>query len=333
MADEKRLFWLQLKNTYFNQLTQKKMRKQQNGLEMQVIYLRMMLLSLDNKGYIFYQGVYDSIEEELSEEFNEPIELVKQTINFLVENKMVKTDRDEGGLFIPEALECTVSKGASAIRMERKRAKDKASQCDDNVTDSDDDVTTSDTYKDKNKVREEKESDNTLFNSLTIKEGDTLPPSADAGGASTFTLMECQSCAADGKINITEEGIEAFYDRMEKDGWMIKGNPVTNLLMAMRGFAKNHKRYQKQAQKNKVYKSFKSWLHQHGYDSNYDKNGDFEDEISVGEEIIQSIFDVIDPNESMQNIYERLIDGGFSKEDIKPIMMLFHKWVSEKNKE
>lgn len=93
MAAEKRLFWLQLKNTYFNQLSQKKMRKQPQGLEMQVIYLRMMLLSLDNKGYIFYQGVYDSIEEELAEEFNEPIELVKQTIDFLVDNKMVTTDQ------------------------------------------------------------------------------------------------------------------------------------------------------------------------------------------------------------------------------------------------
>ena len=90
---EKRLFWLQLKNTYFNQLTQKKMRKQQNGLEMQIVYLRMMLLSLDNKGYIFYQGVYDSIEEELAEEFNEPVELIQQTIDFLIKNNMATVRR------------------------------------------------------------------------------------------------------------------------------------------------------------------------------------------------------------------------------------------------
>lgn len=251
MAEEKRLFWLQLKNTYFNQLTQKKMRKQPNGLEMQVVYLRMMLLSLDNKGYIFYQGVYDSIEEELSEEFNEPIELIKQTINFLVENKMVKTDKDEGGLFIPEALECTVSKGASAIRMERKRSKDKASHCDDDVTTSDDDVTTSDAYKDKNKVREEKELKNTLFNSLTFKEGDTLPPSADAGGASPFTFMDCQACAEKGKVNLSEEEIKVFYSRMEKDGWTIKGEPVSNLLLAMRGFAKNCCKSKKKSKRGK----------------------------------------------------------------------------------
>ena len=245
MAAEKRLFWLQLKNTYFNQLSQKKMRKQPQGLEMQVIYLRMMLLSLDNKGYIFYQGVYDSIEEELSEEFNEPLELVKQTIDFLIENKMVTTDQANDSLFIPEALECTISEGASAERMRRKRARDKMSQSDGNVTDGDGNVTDGDTYKDKNKVREEKELDNTLFNSLTLKEGNAVSPTADAGDTHP-SLIDCQECADEGKVNLSEDGIVAFYERMEKDGWKIKGQPVENLLKAMRGFAKNHKRYQKE---------------------------------------------------------------------------------------
>lgn len=248
MAAEKRLFWLQLKNTYFNQLSQKKMRKQTQGLEMQVIYLRMMLLSLDNKGYIFYQGVYDSIEEELAEEFNEPLELVKQTIDFLIENKMVTTEHEHeaDSLFIPEALECTGSESASAKRVREYRER-KALQCNDNVTGSNDNVTKCNSKdKSKNKVREEKELDNTLFNSLTLKEGDTLPPSAGAGGASPFTLTDCQECADEGKVNLSEDGIVAFYNRMEKDGWKIKGNPVENLLKAMRGFAKNHKRYQKE---------------------------------------------------------------------------------------
>ncbi|WP_251386654.1 phage replisome organizer N-terminal domain-containing protein [Mediterraneibacter agrestimuris] len=246
MAAEKRLFWLQLKNTYFNQLSQKKMRKQSQGLEMQVIYLRMMLLSLDNKGYIFYQGVYDSIEEELAEEFNEPLELVKQTIDFLIENKMVTTEHENDSLFIPEALDCTGSESASAKRVREYRER-KMLQCNSEVTEYNGNVTKCNSKdKSKNKVREEKELENTLFNSLTLKEGDTLPPSADAGGASPFTLIDCQECADEGKVNLSEDGIQAFYNRMEKDGWKIKGEPVTNLLLAMRGFAKNHKRYQKQ---------------------------------------------------------------------------------------
>lgn len=241
---EKRLFWLQLKNTYFNQLTQKKMRKQKNGLEMQVIYLRMMLLSLDNQGYVFYQNVYDSIEEELAEEFNEPVALIKQTIDFLIQNKMATSDDKEDNLFIPEALECTGSECGSASRVRKSREAKKALQCNGDATEGNGSVTVCNVNKNKNKVREEKELENTLFNSLTLK-GETLPPPADAGGASPFTLTDCQKCADEGKINLSEDGIKAFYDRMKKSGWTIKGTPVENLLKAMRGFAKNYKEYQK----------------------------------------------------------------------------------------
>lgn len=99
--------------------------------------------------------------------------------------------------------------------------------------------------KDKDRVREEKELNDTLFNSLTLKEGNASPPSADAGGAHP-SLIDCQECADEGKVNLSEDGIKAFYNRMVKDGWKIKGKPVENLLKAMRGFAKNHKRYQKE---------------------------------------------------------------------------------------
>lgn len=85
----KRYYWLKLGNTYFSQLEQKKMRKQKDGMNMQVIYLRMMLLSIDKDGYIYYQGVYDSIEEELAEEFSEDIELVRRTVEYLQDNNML----------------------------------------------------------------------------------------------------------------------------------------------------------------------------------------------------------------------------------------------------
>ena len=56
---------------------------------MQIVYLRMMLLSIDKDGYIYYQGVYDSLEEELSEEFDEPVEIIKETLDYLKKNNMI----------------------------------------------------------------------------------------------------------------------------------------------------------------------------------------------------------------------------------------------------
>lgn len=146
MAEQnKRYFWLKLKNTYFNQLEQKKMRKQENGKDMQIIYLRMMLLSLDKGGYIYYQGVYDSIEEELAEEFSEDVSIVRETIRYLSENNMISFD-DESNCFLPQAVDCTGSESYSAERMRRLRAK-RTSHCDAEVTGSDGSVTSCDEEK------------------------------------------------------------------------------------------------------------------------------------------------------------------------------------------
>lgn len=131
----KRYFWLQLKNTYFNQLEQKKMKRQEHGKEMQIIYLRMMLLSIDKGGYIYYQGVYSSLEEELAEEFDEPLELVRETIQFLIENKMIDIDKDTSACYISEANECIGSECSSAERVRKYRQKNKdLLQCNTDVT-------------------------------------------------------------------------------------------------------------------------------------------------------------------------------------------------------
>ena len=240
-----RKYWLQLPQTYFSRLQQRKMRKQADGEIMQIIYLKMLLACIGNSGLILYQGVYDSLAEEIAEEIDEDTEIVQKTIDYIVNNNMARKIEDEegDGYFFPESDELTGSESESAERMRRMRKKARASQCDSDVTGGDDNK------ENKNKVREEKELKNTLFTSLTLKEGETLPPSAGAGGASTFTFIDCQECAEKGKVNLSDDGIKAFYDRMEKDGWKIKGSPVTNLLLAMRGFAKNHKQYQKQDEK------------------------------------------------------------------------------------
>lgn len=138
-GENKRYHWLRLKNTYFNQLEQKKMKRQENGKDMQIIYLRMMLLSLDKGGYIYHQGVYETLEEELAEEFSEDASIVQETIQYLSDNNMISFD-EESNCFLPEALECTGSECYSAERMRRHR-KNKASQCDTSVTGRDAGVT------------------------------------------------------------------------------------------------------------------------------------------------------------------------------------------------
>ena len=100
MSDKKIYYCLKLPNTYFSQLEQKKMRKQEHGKDMQIIYLRMMLYSLGRNGCIYYQNVYDTIEEELAEEFDEDVELIKETVKYLLDNNMISVE--DSNISIPE---------------------------------------------------------------------------------------------------------------------------------------------------------------------------------------------------------------------------------------
>lgn len=143
MAENDRYYWLKLKNTYFNQLEQKKMRRQEHGKDMQIIYLRMMLLSIDKKGYIYYQGVYDSIEEELAEEFGEEVKLISETLEYLKDNNMIDLN-DNFDCFLPEVIQCTGSECKSAERVRKSRNKKKL-QCNNDVAESNGDVTASNT--------------------------------------------------------------------------------------------------------------------------------------------------------------------------------------------
>lgn len=159
MSQNRRYYWLKLPKSYFSHLEQKKMRRHEHGKDMQIVYLRMMLLSIDKGGYIYYQGVYDSLEEELAEEFDEPVEIIMETLDYLKENNMVSVDENLD-CFIPESLNLTGSECSSAERMRKKRQRDKMSQCDSDVTDSDDFVIPCDVEKEiEIELEKEKEKD------------------------------------------------------------------------------------------------------------------------------------------------------------------------------
>ena len=134
----RRFYWMKLPSDYFGQLIQKKMRKQPDGAEMQLIYLKMLLYCIDKDAEIIFQGVYDSVEDEMAEEIGEDVETVKKTLAFLEANK--KLERTEHGFILPEALELVGSESVSAERVRRFRER-QASQSDGEALQCNADVT------------------------------------------------------------------------------------------------------------------------------------------------------------------------------------------------
>lgn len=134
----RRFYWMKLPSDYFGQLIQKKMRKQPDGAEMQLIYLKMLLYCIDKDAEILFQGVYDSVEDEIAEEIGEDAETVKKTLAFLEANR--KLERTERGFILPEALERVGSESVSTERVRRFRER-KASQSDEQALQCNADVT------------------------------------------------------------------------------------------------------------------------------------------------------------------------------------------------
>ncbi|HIR26556.1 MAG TPA: phage replisome organizer N-terminal domain-containing protein [Candidatus Choladousia intestinigallinarum] len=143
----KRYYWLKLQNDFFRQKPIKKLRKIAGGDTYTIIYLKMQLLSLKNEGKLYFEGVEESLEEELALELDEDPENVKVTVSFLKSCGLLEVvDTDEYMLTdVPSAIG---SETESALRMRkcrdnknRKILEEKTSHCDSSVTDGDGTVT------------------------------------------------------------------------------------------------------------------------------------------------------------------------------------------------
>ena len=84
MADNKKYYWLKLKEDFFRDKKIKKLRSIAGGDTYTIIYLKMQLLSLKNEGKLFFENVEDNFIEEIALEIDEKIEDVKVCVLYLI---------------------------------------------------------------------------------------------------------------------------------------------------------------------------------------------------------------------------------------------------------
>jgi predicted phage replisome organizer len=134
MSANKKFYWLKLEAKFFDDLRIKKLRNIAGGDTYTCIYLKLMLLSLKNDGYIDFEGVYDTIEDEIAEKLSEKIENVKATLIFCEKMKMLEINEGEE-LYLAQIKDMTGSETASAARVRKHReSKNKALHCNTGVT-------------------------------------------------------------------------------------------------------------------------------------------------------------------------------------------------------
>ena len=88
MSENKKYYWLKLQKTFFSDKKMKKMRLIAGGEIYTIIYLKLLLESLDNGGLIEFENICDNPAEELSLMIDETADNIKACLVILEKLKL-----------------------------------------------------------------------------------------------------------------------------------------------------------------------------------------------------------------------------------------------------
>ena len=119
--NQKKFFWLKLKEDFFNKKEIKKLRKIAGGDTYTIIYLKMQLKSIKTNGVLEFEGLENTFYEELALDLDEDVENVKVTVAFLSSHGLMEQITSEEYI-LPKVLDCIGSESKSAERVRKHRA-------------------------------------------------------------------------------------------------------------------------------------------------------------------------------------------------------------------
>ena len=137
MAENRRYYWLKLKEDFFTDKRIKRLRRISGGDTYTIIYLKLLLLSLKNSGKLYYDGVETDFIKELALTIDETEDDVMVTVNYLVAQNLMETIVENDEYFLTEIPNLIGSETASTRRSRKSRAyreNQKVLQCNTNAT-------------------------------------------------------------------------------------------------------------------------------------------------------------------------------------------------------
>ena len=126
MGNNKKYFWLKLKDNFFNQKEIKKLRKIAGGDTYTIIYLKLQLLSIKKEGVIEFEGTEENLAEQLALEIDEDKDNIEITLRFLQANHLIE-EMFEDSYLLTKVPECIGKECDSAERVRKHREKLKQS--------------------------------------------------------------------------------------------------------------------------------------------------------------------------------------------------------------
>ena len=123
----KKFYWLKLNEDFFRQPRIKKLRRIAGGDTYTIIYLKMQLLSLENEGKLYFEGIEETFAEELALIIDEDPENVKVTLLFLFDQGLIE-ECDGNEYLMIETAQSIDGESDSAARVRKHRLKSKQSK-------------------------------------------------------------------------------------------------------------------------------------------------------------------------------------------------------------
>jgi predicted phage replisome organizer len=139
---DKRYYWFKMEQSFFEQKEIKYLRRLPGGDTYTIIYLKLILKSLENDGKIYYENIGDDYSQEWALEIEEDEKAVSFLVAFLI-NKGLMIDCGFDEFEITKTKSLVGSETASAERKRRQRERERELLQFKDVTDSQKNVTLS----------------------------------------------------------------------------------------------------------------------------------------------------------------------------------------------
>ncbi|HEW2234958.1 TPA: phage replisome organizer N-terminal domain-containing protein [Streptococcus pneumoniae] len=133
MAENRRYYWLKLKEDFFTDKRIKRLRRISGGDTYTIIYLKLLLLSLKDSGKLYYDGVETDFIKELALTIDEREDDVMVTVNYLIAQNLMEIIAENDEYFLTEIPSLIGSETAST-RRSRKSREQKMLQCNTTAT-------------------------------------------------------------------------------------------------------------------------------------------------------------------------------------------------------
>ena len=127
MAKTKVYFWLKIDKKFFDNIFIKRLKTVPGGYTMTVIYIRLMLESLESDCILYYEGYFDNLKEELALKLDVSEDDIDMTMAYFTKCGLIQIDEDKNAeLTQAKALVQQETNHAAYMRSYRKEQQEKS---------------------------------------------------------------------------------------------------------------------------------------------------------------------------------------------------------------